>query len=218
MIPCVRNKVSGDNVIMTLKSCTRTLLITGIAMGCLLNGCKKRKEQAPSTSDPNQTASSSGTTLMQSPAPSVTHGNIKITLIHLARTTSWSNEFSRGHDDRPGAMYAVPGVYMEFVVEQLDEVSTKCELTGITTKLLQNDRLISVSMTLGVASVNANYSIQSQRFGFKPPEVKDERKALILRHYMRGVALDSGQVTIRVNASIIDDELQMFVFKDIPLY
>jgi hypothetical protein len=157
-------------------------------------------------------------TLTPMVAPSVTHGNTRITLIHLARTTSWSNESIRGHGDRQGPMYALPGVYMEFVVEQLDEVSTQCGLTGITTKLLQDGRLTSESsqVILGGASVNENYSPQSQRFGFKPPVVKNERKSLILQHHKRGVALDSGQVTIRVTAAIDDDEC-LFVFKDIPL-
>ena len=151
-------------------------------------------------------------------APSITHGNTRITLIHMARTTSWSNQFVRGNDDREGPTYCIPGVYMEFVVEELDEVSTRCRLTGITTRLLQDGRLISPSRVAGGGTgVNENFSRQSQRFGFKPPAVKEESKALILQDYMRGVALDSGLVTIHVNASI-DDELQMFVFKDIPLY
>ena len=151
--------------------------------------------------------------------PVVTHGNTKVTLLHIARTTSWSSQFVRGDEDQQGPMYAVPGAYLEFLVERLDEPSAPPQFNESTIKLFQNGRMISTSspVTAGGASVNENYSPSSQRFGFQPPVVENQRKALILRSYKRGIALDSGHVTIRFTAGFDEDEY-MFEFKDIPLY
>ena len=152
-------------------------------------------------------------------APSITHGNTRITLLHMARTTSWSNQFVHGHDDRQGSMYAIPGVYLEFLVEPMGELSAKSGLNSSTIKLLQNGRLISASSPVigGGDSGIEQYALKKQRFGFKRPVVNDESKARIMWDCLRGISLESGKVTIRFKAGF-DQDNHMFEFKDIPLY
>jgi len=158
-------------------------------------------------------------TLRSMAAPSVTHGNTRITLIHLARTTSWSKQFVNGHDDQQGPMYAIPGVYLEFLVERLGEVSAKPGLNNSTIKLLQNGRLISAysPVTPGGEGGIEQYSLRSQRFGFKRPVVKDDSKTCILWDFKRGISLESGTVAIRFQAGY-DQDNHMFEFNDIPVY
>jgi hypothetical protein len=154
-------------------------------------------------------------------APAVTHGNTRVTLIHMARTTSWSNQFVRSDADQQGPTYAIPGVFLEFLVEQIGEVSAKSRLNSATLKLFQNDSLISTSspMVVGGDEVDENYSPKKQRFGFERPVVSDERKACIRSHYIRGISLESGKVTINFKAGFDGRDHQiMFEFKDIPLY
>ena len=67
-------------------------------------------------------------------APSVTHGNTRITLIHMARTTSWSNQHVHGHDEQQGPTYAIPGVFVEFLVEPIGDVPAKSGLNSSTIK------------------------------------------------------------------------------------
>ncbi len=160
-------------------------------------------------------------TLAPMEAPTVTHGDTTVALIHIARTTSWSNQFVSGDGDQQGPMYAIPGVYLEFLVEQIGEVSAKSRLNGARITLLQGDRPISTSspIVVGGDEVDANYFPKKERFGFKPPAVNDERKAWIRSHYLRGISLESGKVTINFEASFPgNDHLVMFAFKDIPLY
>jgi hypothetical protein len=158
-------------------------------------------------------------TLSSMTAPSVSHGNARITLIHMARTTSWSNQFVHGHDDQQGRMYAIPGVYLEFLVEQVGEVPANSGLNISTMKLFQNDRLISESSPVvgGGDGGIEQYSLRKQRFGFKRPKVNDESKAYIMWDYQRGKSIESGKVTIGFRAGF-DQDNHMFEFKDIPLY
>ena len=157
-------------------------------------------------------------TLRSTAAPSVTHGNTRITLIHLARTTSWSNQFVHGHDDQKGPVYAIPGVYTEFLVERLDETSAQPKFNESTIKLYQNGTLISASSPVigGGDSGNEQYSVEKQRFGFKRPVVNNESNAHILWDYQRGIALESGTVTICFQAGF-GQENHRFEFNDIPL-
>lgn len=152
-------------------------------------------------------------------APSVTHGNTRITLIHLARTTSWSNQFVHGHDDQQGPVYAIPGVYLEFLVERLGEPSTQPKFNESTIKLFQNGRLISPSspVTGGGHQGTEQYALRSQRFGFKRPMVSNESSTYMLWSFRRGLSLESGNVTIRFKAGF-DQDNHMFEFNDIPLY
>jgi len=152
-------------------------------------------------------------------APSITHGNTRITLIHMTRTTSWSNQFVHGHDDQQGPMYAIPGVYLEFLVEPMGEVSAKPGLNESTIRLFQNGRLISASSPVigGGDSGIEQYSLRKQRFGFKRPVVNDERRTGVMWDYQRGVSLESGKVTIRFKAGF-DQDNHLFEFKDISLY
>ena len=158
-------------------------------------------------------------TLSPMAAPSITHGNTRITLIHMARTTSWSNQFVHGHDAQQGPMYAIPGVYLEFLVEPMGELSAKSGLNSSTIRLLQNGRLISASSPVigGGDSGIEQYALKKQRFGFKRPVVNDESKARIMWDCLRGISLESGKVTIRFEAGF-DQENHMFEFKDVPLY
>ncbi len=158
-------------------------------------------------------------TLRSMAAPSVAHGNTRITLIHLARTTSWSNQFVHGHDDQQGPMYAIPGVYLEFLVERLDEPATKPGFNESTIKLIQNGRLISASSPVigGGDGGIEQYSQRSQRFGFNRPVVANEDEACIMWDYQRGLFLESGTVAIRFKAGF-DQDNHMFEFNDIPLY
>ena len=50
---------------------------------------------------------------------SVTHGDIRVTLLHIARTTSISNQYVRGNKEAGGSLYPIPGVYVEFLIERL---------------------------------------------------------------------------------------------------
>ena len=152
-------------------------------------------------------------------APSITHGNTRITLIHMARTTSWSNQFVHGHDDQQGSTYAIPGVHLVFLVEPMADLSAKSGLNSSTIKLFQNGRLLSASSPVvgGGDSGIEQYALKKQRFGFKDPVVNDESKACIMWDYLRGISLESGKVTIRFKAGF-EQENHMFEFKDIPLY
>lgn len=152
-------------------------------------------------------------------APSVTHGNTKITLIHLARTTSWSSQFVHGDDDQNGPMYAIPGVLLEFLVERLGEASVQPKFNESTIKLFQNGRVISPAnpVTGGGDQGTEQYSQRSQRFGFKRPMVSDESSTHMLWSFKRGLSLESGTVTIRFQAGF-DQENHTFEFNDIPLY
>jgi hypothetical protein len=152
-------------------------------------------------------------------APSITHGNTRITLIHMARTTSWSSQFVHGHDDQQGPVYAIPGIYLEFIVEIVDEDLIKPGFNSSTIILYQDGRLISPSSPVigGGEHGEKQYSLRSQRFGFKRPPVKDADKAGILWSFNRGLSLGSGTVTIRFQAGF-DQDSYMFEFKDIPLY
>ena len=152
-------------------------------------------------------------------APSITHGNTRITLIHMARTTSWSNQFVHGHNDEQGPMYAIPGVYMEFLVEPIGDVSAKPGFNESTIKLFQNGRLISASSPVvgGGDGGIEQYSLKKEQFGFKRPVVNDERRTGVIWDYQRGISLESGKVTIRFEAGF-DQDNHVFEFKDIPLY
>ena len=158
-------------------------------------------------------------TLSSMAAPSVTHGNTRITLIHIARTTSWSNQHVHGHEDQQGPMYAIPGVYLEFLVEPMGELPAKSGLSSSTIKLLHNGRLISAPRPVqgGGDSGVEQYCLKKQRFGFKRPVVIDQSKTYIMWDYIRGIPLESGKATIRFNASF-DQDSHLFEFKDIPLY
>ena len=158
-------------------------------------------------------------TMSPMPAPSITHGNTRITLIHMARTTSWSNQHVHGHDDQQGPTYAIPGVHLVFLVEPMADLSAKSGLNSSTIKLFQNGRLLSASSPVvgGGDSGIEQYALKKERFGFKHPVVNDESKACIMWDYLRGISLESGKVTIRFEAGF-EQENHMFEFKDIPLY
>ena len=158
-------------------------------------------------------------TLPSMAAPSITHGNTRITLIHMARISSWSNQFVHGHDDQQGPMYAIPGVYLEFLVEPIGEVPAKSGLNSSTIKLLQKGRLIPASSPVvgGGDSGIEQYYLKKQRFGFKRPVVNDPSKAYIMWDYIRGISLESGKVMISFEAGF-DQDNHLFKFRDIPLY
>jgi hypothetical protein len=158
-------------------------------------------------------------TLTSMAVPSITNGNTKITLIHLARTTSWTNQFVDAHEDQQGPMYAIPGVYLEFLVERLDHIPAKSKKNISTINLFQNGRLLSESIPViaGGEGGIEQYSLRNQQFGFKRPVVKDESKAYILWSFKRGISIESGNVTIRFQAGF-DQDNHIFEFRDIPLY
>jgi len=153
------------------------------------------------------------------PAPSLTQGNTKITLIHLARTTSWSNQFVNGHENQQGPIYAIPGVYMEFLFEQVDKTSDESDRNISTVKLIQNGRVLSGSKPIikGGDGGIEQYLLNKQRFGFKRPKISDTSKAYIMWDFQRGISLEAGKVTIQFEAGS-NQETHLFEFKDIPLY
>jgi hypothetical protein len=158
-------------------------------------------------------------TLPSMAAPSITHGNTRITLIHMSRITSWSNQFVHGHDDQQGPVYAIPGVYLQFVVEIVDEGLIKPGFNSSTIKLYQNGRLILPSSPVigGGENGEEQYSLKKQQFGFKRPAVNDKSKTYIMWDYARGISLESGKVMISFKAGF-DQDNHIFEFRDIPLY
>jgi hypothetical protein len=158
-------------------------------------------------------------TLTSTAAPSVTHGNTRITLIHAARITSWSNQFVNGHDDQQGPTYAIPSIYLEFLVERLGSASAVSGLNHSTIELLQNGEPIAISspVTGGGEYATEQYALRSQHFGFKRPAVEDKSRACILWSLHRGIILESDRATIRFKAGF-GQEGYRFVFNDVPLY
>jgi serine/threonine protein kinase len=148
----------------------------------------------------------------------VTHGNTRITLIHLARTTSWSNQFVDGHEEPLGPVVAIPGVYMEFLAEYLGEAVPRPGFNESTIKLYQNGKLITASdhVVAGGDGGIKPYSKRNQQFGFNRPGVDNERSAVVLWNYKRGLSPEAGTVAIRFEAGF-DQEKHLFEFHDIPI-
>ena len=62
---------------------------------------------------------------------SVTVGNTRVTLVNIARTVSLSNQYVHGQDGHQGRLYAIPSVYVEFLIERLGNTPIKPDRTTV---------------------------------------------------------------------------------------
>lgn len=151
---------------------------------------------------------------------SVTIDDIRVTLVNIARTVSLSDQFVHAHDDKKGQLYAIPGVYMEFLIERLGntEISSGPHITDV--QFWENGKKISAIDSVvpgGVGGIRPYQSIEG-KFGFNMPSVDNPDRTRIRYESSRGIVFTSKTIEVRLRTGFDNNELQWFVFENIPIY
>jgi len=151
---------------------------------------------------------------------SVTIGDTQVTLVNVARTISLSNQYVHGQDDQQGQLYAVPSVYVEFLIEWLGDTPIKTGPHDGGIEFWENGKKISTLDSVidgGVGETKQYQSIEST-FGFDMPKVDNPDRASIRIISERGFVFKSKRIEVRIRTSFDENELQWFVFENIPIY
>ena len=151
---------------------------------------------------------------------SVTIGDTRVTLVNIARTVSLSNQYVHGQDDQQGQLYAVPSVYVEFLIERLGDTPIKTGPHDGGIEFWENGKKISALGSVingGVGETKQYQSIEST-FGFDMPKVDNPDRARIRIISERGFVFKSKRIEVRIRTSFDENELQWFVFENIPIY
>ena len=132
-------------------------------------------------------------------AASVTHGDTRVTLLHVARTTSLTKQFVQGPDEQEGRLYAVPGVYVEFLIERTGDKQIECGPHVSSVELWQNGEKVSGIRSVVAGGVGGirTYSSDIHYFGFEPPAVENIERTRLRYSSKRGIVLKSGEVERR---------------------
>jgi hypothetical protein len=149
---------------------------------------------------------------------SVTKGDIRVTLVNIARTVSLSNQYM--HDNPQGRLYAIPSVYVEFLIERLGNtpINSGPHITDI--EFWENGKKISAIDSVvsgGVGGIRPYQSIESM-FGFDMPSLDNPDRTRIRYESIRGIVFTSKTIEIRLQTAFDNNELKWFVFENIPIY
>jgi len=148
----------------------------------------------------------------------ITQKNTLVTLLHLARTTSYSKERVLVTEEGKGQLYAIPGVYTEFLIEYLGEAPIdNLSMSSPIQFWVNGKQIIELDTVVGGGTgVAQNYNLD-EVFGFIPPVVENKDRSRLIKESTRGIILPSGKVEIRIEVGF-NNEKEWFVFKNIPVY
>jgi len=148
----------------------------------------------------------------------ITQQNTRVTLLHVAKITSFSQEWIHGTKKGDGNIYAIPGVYVEFLVECLgsDEIE-KINLTGATQFWINDEKVEKLDSVVNSGTTTVCPYSREKVFGCTPPVVEDESRAHLIKDTRRGVVLNSTTVDIKIKTGF-NEESELFEFKNIPLF
>ena len=151
---------------------------------------------------------------------SKTIGDTRVTLVNIARTVTLSNQYVHGHDDKKGQLYAVPGVYVEFIIERLGDTPIKTGPHFGGTEFWENGKKISAlgSVIHGDTGEVKQYKAFENRLGFDMPETDNPDRAYIQFISDRGIVFTSKRIEVRIQTGFDDKKPQWFVFENIPIY
>ena len=152
---------------------------------------------------------------------SVTHGDTRVTLLHIARTTSISNQYVRGNKEASGSLYPIPGVYVEFLIERLGKVAIDIDsgpnISSIEFWTGGKKAQSTQFVVAGGTGTVSQYKSATNQFGFDPPTVEDLDRACLRQSSQRGIILNGDKVEVRIQTGF-DGKNKWFAFKDIPLF
>lgn len=154
------------------------------------------------------------------PSASVTIGDIRVTLISISRTVSLTNQYVQSRNDQQGQLYAVPSVYVECLIERLGDTPTKTGPHDGGIEFWEDGKKISniVSVVSGGVGVTKPYQPVEDMFGFDMPSVDNPDRTRVRTYSERGVVFTSKRIDIRIRTGFDENELQWFIFENIPIY
>jgi hypothetical protein len=157
------------------------------------------------------------TKLQSIPRLTITKNNTRVTLLHIARTTSFSNNFVNGAEDDTNT-YVIPGSYVVYVVECLGADKIKNTNTLAPLQLWSNgQQLTAMASVVGGGSNRKESYSPVNMFGFDLPSVKDESRSFIRKASLRGIAINSETVDIKITAGF-NRESDLFEFNRVPIH
>ena len=151
---------------------------------------------------------------------SVTIGDTRVTLVSIARTVSLTDQYVQDQINQQGRLYAVPSVYVEFLIERLGDTPIKTGPHDGGIEFWENGKKISeiASVINGGVGETKQYQPVEDRFGFNMPSVDNPDRTYIRSSSDRGILFTSERIEIRIRTSFDNNKLQWFVFENIPIY
>lgn len=151
---------------------------------------------------------------------SVTIGDIRVTLVSISRTVSLTNQYVQGRNGQEGQLYAVPSVYVECLIERLGDTPTKTGPHEGGIEFWENGKKILDigSIVGGGVGVTKQYQPVEDMFGFDMPSVDNPDRTRVRTCSERGVVFSSKRIDIRIRTGFDENELQWFIFENIPIY
>ena len=160
----------------------------------------------------------SQTKLQSIPRLTITENNTRVTLLHIARTTSFSRNFVNGAEDDDTRTYVIPGSYVVYLVECLGDDEIKNTNTLAPLQLWSNGQQLTAMASVVSGGANRKESYRPvNMFGFDMPSVSDESRSFIRKASLRGIAINSETVDIKVTAGF-NQESELFEFNSVPIH
>jgi hypothetical protein len=157
-------------------------------------------------------------TLQSVPRLTITKNNTRVTLLHVAKTTSFPNSYVNGEDEDGTNTYVIPGSYVVYLVECLGDDEIRNTNTLSPVQLWRNGHKLTAMEPVARGGANKKESYSSANmFGYDMPQVENESRSFIRKASLRGVAIPSETVDIKIRVGF-NQESALFEFNGVPIY